>query len=253
MSPIRPTPRALAALTVFLFTVGLWQIGEGSWIYAKARLAQYLLQRAWSRTLAGETQVKPWPWADTWPVARLTVPSKKIDLIVLNGSFGRTLAFGPGYAEASAFPGSAGTTILTAHRDTHFRFLQWLKRRDEIVIETAGQHQLRYHVQDRRIVDSRIDSIALTEGEARLVLVTCYPFDAIVPGGPLRYVIYAVPADRQAWTGDPTVKQRSEERRWRKSFTFRPLQNILSTGCRIDSISEGPCLTIFKLPNSSGH
>lgn len=207
MSPIRPTPRALAALTVFLFAVGLWQIGEGSWIYAKARLAQYLLQRAWSRTLAGETHVKPWPWADTWPVARLTVPSKKIDLIVLNGSFGRTLAFGPGYAEASAFPGSAGTTILTAHRDTHFRFLQSLKRRDEIVIETAGQHQQRYHVQDKRIVDAKIDSIPLTEGEPRLVLVTCYPFNAIMLGGPLRYVIYAEPADGQVWGGDPTVKE----------------------------------------------
>jgi sortase A len=24
-----------------------------------------------------------------------------------------------------------------------------------------------------------------------LILVTCYPFDAIVPGGPLRYVVYA--------------------------------------------------------------
>lgn len=213
MSPMRPTPRALLALTVFLFAVGLWQIGEGSWIYAKARLAQYLLQRAWSRTLAGETQAKPWPWADTWPVARLTVPSKKIDLIVLNGSYGRTLAFGPGYAEASAFPGSAGTTVLTAHRDTHFRFLQSLDRRDEIVIETAGQNQHRYRVQDRRIVDARIDSIALTRGETRLVLVTCYPFDAIVPGGPLRYLIYAEPADGQTWTRGPTVMQRSGKRR----------------------------------------
>ncbi len=27
--------------------------------------------------------------------------------------------------------------------------------------------------------------------ERRLTLVTCYPFDAIVPGGPLRYLVFA--------------------------------------------------------------
>jgi sortase A len=175
----------------------LWQIGEGSWIYAKARLAQYLLQRAWSRTLAGETTVKPWPWADTWPVARLTVPSKHIDLIILNGAYGRTLAFGPGYAESSSFPGSPGTTILTGHRDTHFEFLKQLKQDDEIMLETAAGITQRYLVQDSQIVDARTASIDLRDGEDQLVLVTCYPFDAIVPGGALRYVVTAVEMDVQ--------------------------------------------------------
>ena len=52
-----------------LLAISLWQVGEGSWIVAKARLAQYLLQRAWIRALSGEANPKPWPWADTWPVA----------------------------------------------------------------------------------------------------------------------------------------------------------------------------------------
>ncbi|HJT21404.1 MAG TPA: class GN sortase [Nitrospira sp.] len=197
MSPIRTTPRALAALMTCLLAVGLWQIGEGSWIYAKAGLAQYLLQRAWSRTLAGETRVIPWPWADTWPVARLIIPSKGVDLIVLNGSYGRTLAFGPGYAESSALPGSSGTTILTGHRDTHFRFLRRLKRNDEILIETGKRAQRRYVVQDSRIVDAQTAFIDLGQSEDRLVFVTCYPFDAIVPGGPLRYVATAIAAETE--------------------------------------------------------
>ncbi len=29
----------------------------------------------------------------------------------------------------------------------------------------------------------------------RLILVTCYPFDALVPGGPLRYLVFAEEAD----------------------------------------------------------
>ena len=193
MSPVRKTPRALVMLTACLLAVGLWQIGEGSWIYAKARLAQFSLQRAWSRTLAGESTVKPWPWSDTWPVARLRVPSQGIDVIVLNGAYGRTLAFGPGYAESSSFPGSPGTTILTGHRDTHFEFLKRLKQDDEIVVETAAGSTQRYLVLDSQIVDARTASIALADGEDQLVLVTCYPLDTIVPGGPLRYVVSAAP------------------------------------------------------------
>ena len=193
MSPIQTTPRPSVILTVLVLAVGLWQIGEGSWIYAKARLAQFLLQRAWSRTLAGESTVKPWPWADTWPVARLRVPSQGIDVIVLNGAYGRTLAFGPGYAESSSFPGSPGTTILTGHRDTHFEFLKRLKQDDEIVVETAAGSTQRYLVLDSQIVDDRTASIGLADREDQLVLVTCYPFDTIVPGGPLRYVVSAAP------------------------------------------------------------
>ncbi len=157
----------------------------------KAKLAQSLLQRAWSRTLAGETAVTPWPWADTWPVARLMVPSKKIDLIVLNGAYGRTLAFGPGYVESSTWPSSVGTTIFTGHRDTHFGFLKRLNRHDEIVIETATGKKLCCVVSERRIVDAQSGTTTLDPSQPRLVLVTCYPFDAMIPGGPLRYVVVA--------------------------------------------------------------
>ena len=76
MNPIQTTSRPLVMLMVCFLAIGLWQIGEGSWIHAKARLAQVLLRRAWSKTLAGHMQVKPSPWADTWPVGRLRVHSE---------------------------------------------------------------------------------------------------------------------------------------------------------------------------------
>lgn len=195
MNPIRPAPRMLAALIGCLLTIGLWQIGEGSWIYAKARLAQYLLQRAWSRTLAGDVTTKPWPWADTWPVARLIVPTQHIDQIVLEGAYGRTLAFGPGHVESADSIQAASTVILTGHRDTHFRFLKRLQLNDVIELETVEGIRRRYRVKDRRILDSRRASIDTAQGQAQLVLVTCYPFDAIQTGGPLRYVVTALPED----------------------------------------------------------
>lgn len=194
MNPIRPTP-ALTGLMGFLLAISLWQIGEGSWIYAKAGLAQHLLQRAWSRTLAGETGAKPWPWADTWPVARLIVPSLHIDQIVLEGAYGRTLAFGPGHVESAGVIGSSGTTILTGHRDTHFRFLKRLRLNDVIELDQPTGIRRRYRVAETRIADSRSTSIGIAQGQSQLVLITCYPFDAIQAGGPLRYVVTAVPAD----------------------------------------------------------
>jgi sortase A len=179
----------VVAAVALLAVVGLWELGLGAWIHAKAWLAQILLQRAWARTLRGEAHAKPWPWADTWPVARLRVPAHSVDLIVLSGVSGRTLAFGPGHAPDSALPGMPGTGIVTAHRDTHFRFLERVRRGDEIVVEGPGRPIVRFRVQQIEVVDSRSAVIRTERRPTALVLMTCYPFDAVVVGGPLRYVV----------------------------------------------------------------
>jgi sortase A len=141
---------------VLLALLAVWETGHGVWIHAKAHLAQYLLQRAWSRTLAGEQNVKPWPWADTWPVARLRVPAHGVDLIVLDGVSGRTLAFAPGHATGGPAPGAPGTAVISGHRDTHFRFLAALQPGDEILVETPGRPLARFRVVDTAVVDSRV-------------------------------------------------------------------------------------------------
>ena len=83
--------RLLAAVLFFSLAIGLWQTGTGLWIYAKAWLAQILLQQAWAQTIAGEQQSKPWRWADTWPVGRLKNSRLGIDLIVLAHAGGHAL------------------------------------------------------------------------------------------------------------------------------------------------------------------
>lgn len=181
----------MTVLIAVLSLIGAWQTGSGAWIYLKGRLAQVLLQQAWARSQHGVMKTKPWPWADTWPVARLIVPSQNVDLIVLAGAYGRTLAFGPGQLESGALPGAVGTTILTGHRDTHFRFLQRLTPADDILLETPDGQLHRYRMREASILDSREASILLDHREAQLVLVTCYPFNAITPGGPLRYLVTA--------------------------------------------------------------
>ena len=183
--------RTLGVAIAVLVAVGVWQLGHGVWIHAKARLAQHLLHRAWARTLAGERDVKPWPWADTWPVARLTVPAHGVDVIVLAGASGRTLAFGPGHAAGSAMPGAAGTAIVTGHRDTHFAFLARVRAGETVVVQVPARAPVTFRVSETAVVDARTAAVLNDDGVSTLVLLTCYPFDAVTAGGPLRYVVTA--------------------------------------------------------------
>ena len=174
-----------------LLALGFWNLGQGAYIPAKAWLAQELMQRAWLRVTAGEDRAAPWPWADTWPVARLTVKSHDVDLIVLSGGSGRTLAFGPGHLGASALPGETGNAIIAGHRDTHFAFLRDLAPGELIGVETIGGQGHLYEVVSVDVVDSRRGSLVLDTRLSMLSLVTCYPFDELEAGGPLRYVVTA--------------------------------------------------------------
>jgi sortase A len=88
-------------------------------------------------------------------------------------------------------PGSVGNSIIAGHRDTHFAFLRDLERGERLAIETTGGSRHVYEVIDLQVVDSRKGSLALDTSLAMLTLVTCYPFDALEPGGPLRYVVTA--------------------------------------------------------------
>jgi sortase A len=186
--------RVLWLAAAALIGFGAWNLGHAAYIHVKAQLAQHLLQTAWAETQAGTTQAKPWPWADTYPVARLTMPQRGVDLIVLAGASGRTLAFGPGHLDGTPLPGEAGNSVLSAHRDTHFAFLRDARPGDVFFVEGASGRKTRFAVHEAHVVDERDLSVLRSTESAQLTLVTCYPFDAIQPGGPLRYVVIAWPA-----------------------------------------------------------
>jgi sortase A len=189
-----------------LAVVGVICLLQAAWIEVKAYAAQALIEAAWERNEHGATDAKPWPWADTTPVARLTVlerdprsvaiPAKYAiprgeSLIVLEGASGRNLAFGPTHDAASVLPGEIGNSVISAHRDTHFRILETLSVGDRVRIQRTDRKVSYFAVTDIRVVDSRTTRIALDADRPRLTLVTCYPFDAIRPGGPLRFVVTA--------------------------------------------------------------
>ena len=188
----RAERRTLAhAFALLLLLAGSWQLGGGLYIRAKAILAQILVRDAWERTLGGEHQAKPWPWADTWPVARLSVPEQDVDLFVLAGANGRTIAFGPGHVFGTALPGDAGNSVIGGHRDTHLRFLRDTKIGTEMRVQRADGTWRRYRVDAAAVLDQKDVWITRQDDLTLLTLVTCYPFDALRPGGPQRYVVFA--------------------------------------------------------------
>ena len=182
-------------LPLLLLLIAGWQLGQGFYIDAKAVVAQWLLQYAWTQSLAGGARVRPWPWADTWPVARLQVERLGVDQIVLAGASGRTLAFGPGHVTGTAAPGDHGNSAISGHRDTHFAFLQELRNDDLVTLALPDGRQLTYRVAQLAVRDHRA-GWALQGDDPELTLITCYPFDALPPGGPLRYLVSAYPASR---------------------------------------------------------
>ncbi len=190
-TPVK-TPMVWIAASL-LFVLGSWLVGQGLWIQVKAVAAQWLLQQAWAQTLETQQPAKPWPWADTWPVGRLMGPRLGINQIILADTSGQSLAFGPGQVENGVFPDGTQSLLLSGHRDTHFSFVQDLQLGDTITVQTIPGDWLAYSVQSTAVLDSRSERLTTNQAEASLLLVTCYPFDALLPGGPLRFVVTARP------------------------------------------------------------
>ena len=187
---LRWPPRLPIAAAAILCVLGLVLFGQGLWIHAKALLAQVLLNRAFAATLASGQNIKPWSWADTWPVARIDVPRLHEHAIVLEGSSGQALAFGPGHVERTPAAGEPGTAVYSAHRDTHFAFLRRVRIGDEVRVTRRDGTVLDFRV--RRLSVERWDASGIdANADGRwLVLATCWPFDAKF-SGPLRYLVHA--------------------------------------------------------------
>jgi sortase A len=182
--------------------------GDAAWIHAKATLAQLLIQKAWADSVGPHWHgVKPWAWSDTLPVARIRSSRLDHDLYVLDGADGSALAFGPGHVDGTAFPGDPGTSVIAGHRDTHFSFLESLRSGDLLAVQNRRGQWIDYVVTRTVVADTTgIDRWPIDDSRNEIHLITCYPFDAIAPGGPLRYIVIArrslaAPENRVALNG----------------------------------------------------
>ena len=141
---------------------------------------------------AGETQAAPYPQGQ--PIARLRIPSAKIDYVVFGGADQATLEKGPGHVPGTEMPGedtSRRNCVITGHRDSHFRHLGWLREGHRIELETPSG-TVSYRVVSREIVKPDAVRVLKPTEKPRLTLITCYPFN-YVGAAPDRLVVVAEP------------------------------------------------------------
>ena len=171
-----------------LLTLSAIAWGNALYIHAKASLAQLFIANAWQTSLKYSKPVKPWRWADTWPVARLISDKNNIDIYVLSGSSGSSLAFGPGHLDGTVLPGHPGASVIGGHRDTHFYFLKNIEKGDTLRVQNNAGKWLSYRVSSIEKADTRDGDLSIDDSQNKLILVTCFPFDSLISGGPMSYI-----------------------------------------------------------------
>ena len=125
-------------------------------------------------------------------IAMLRIPRIAMEVPVGYGTGERVLFRGAGVIEGTALPGTAGNVAIAAHRDSFFRGLKDVEVGDLIEIETLDRTET-YRVSTLTVVEPSDVSVLAETSEHSLTLVTCYPFNAIRAGGPLRYIVTAQP------------------------------------------------------------
>jgi sortase A len=201
--------KALALFSALILSAGACLAGRAAYLHAKAELASVLIHRAWEQSAhSGESQ-KPWPWADTHPVARLQIPRLRYDEIVLDAATPRALAFGPALLPSGARPGKSGNVVLAGHRTSWFRPLAGIARGDRIQIEWYDSRRGRlcqrtYEVTLIEVVEPQDMNLLAPMTADALTLITCYPFGSS-PSSPRRYVVQATPTGPSNLAPSPTI------------------------------------------------
>lgn len=178
-----------AVIGTILLIVGLALLGHGSYMQAKAWLAQRLIEQAWQVALTTpDQQIRPWFYADSYVTAQLNWPSQKQTLTILAGASGRNLAFAPSHFLPSGELGSDSGVLIAGHNDTHFAFLQKVEVGEQFSLQTQNGVIEQYQVRGIDVIhQSQHDFLK----QAGLYLLTCYPFNSLASGTELRLLVSA--------------------------------------------------------------
>lgn len=125
-------------------------------------------------------------------LAVLTAPSVGLSVPVYSSANTINMDRGAGIVDGMSFPHEPGHIGIAGHRDGYFRVLQHLSIGDSLVLDTL-QGERRFIVDDLVIIDpDELEYLDATE-EARLSIVTCYPF-YFAGSAPQRFLVRAAPA-----------------------------------------------------------
>jgi sortase A len=172
------------------YMLGEWQRSDArrAWDESEARAVVALARR--SASLTGRV---PGAIAPGVPVARLIVPRLNLDEIVIEGVDDYALNAGPGHLPGSAYPGEAGNSVISAHRDRHFASLGEISVGDTLSTE-SGTQRTRWVVISKRVIDADAPALFKTH-DATLTLTTCWPI-RYLGSAPERLLVTAKPIAR---------------------------------------------------------
>ena len=175
---------------VFLLLGGGYFSYQAIKIDLKAQVAQILLKHAWQQSLKNGEGVQPWPSFDGRPIFKLEIVKHQISQIVLEGTSGQALAFGPAFHQESFLPSANKITAISSHRDSHGEYIKNLEIGDILKLQDLDNNWHSYKIEEFLIVNVK-DAVTINKRN-RLLLITCYPFDALLSGTPLRYIVSAI-------------------------------------------------------------
>lgn len=178
-------------------------VGVGG-VYARGTIARDRARAAWDAAEAERARLAAngrvdrgmaGPIAAGTPVARLVIPRIALDEVIVEGVGASELNAGPGHLPDTPLPGDVGNSVLSAHRDMHFRRLGALRVGDTVTtVSAAGT--VHWRISGRRIVGAEEPALFAT-ATPTLTLTTCWPMRAIGPA-PDRLLLTAEPLDRPA-------------------------------------------------------
>ena len=154
---------------------------------------------------------------DFGSMARIEIPSIKVDLPIYHGTSDEALDRGVGHLFGSSLPvgGTSTHAVLTGHsalaEATMFDRLPELKVGDRFFVDVYGR-KLAYEVDQVKVVlPSEMDDLARVDGEDYITLITCTPYAVnshrlLVRGHAVPYVADEAPKPGLAgfdWTVQP--------------------------------------------------
>jgi len=181
----RLVPQCLNKAAFLLCCLSLTALARPLWHFANAGWTRLRAEQLWSECLRNAD--KPPAFGD--PVAWIEIETAGIDSIMLLGESEANLARAP-----VLHKGTGSLTLLSAHRDKHFRGLKDVRIGDLIRIGRADGSWRRYEVYRLEITSPTevAESIAAHSDSHLLALLTCYPFQYIGPA-PERLIVWAEP------------------------------------------------------------
>jgi sortase A len=191
--------RRKTAAGIALVVAGAGLVAWAGNAYARGWLAQDRARSEWEQRVAraeverGRALAAGSPRGESVegaPVARLVIPKIALDDIVLEGVTPAALNGGPGHLPGSALPGGDGNSVISAHRDRHFKRLGELAIGDTISTQTITD-SVSWRIVSRRVVGREAPVIRRESGQV-LTLTTCWPI-GYLGGAPDRLILRAIP------------------------------------------------------------